>query len=150
MEYITKKYYKVLKKKLYILENKKKPLILNQIKKSIEKGDLSENYEYISAKESLQLLIYEINKIKNILLNSKIIKNKKNKNKIVKIFSKVTIQNLYTKKNIKYFIVSSTESNILYNKISINSPISLSLINKKEGDIITLTNNIRYKIIKIE
>ncbi|WGH24895.1 MAG: GreA/GreB family elongation factor [Candidatus Shikimatogenerans bostrichidophilus] len=149
MEYITKKYYKKLKKELFILENKNKPLILNQIKKAIEKGDLSENYEYISAKESFEILILKINKINNIILNSKIIKKNK-KNKKIKIFSKVTIQNLKTKKKNKYFIVSSTESNIFNNKISIDSPISLSLINKKIGDIVTLTNNIKYKIIKIE
>ncbi|MDH3004306.1 MAG: GreA/GreB family elongation factor [Candidatus Shikimatogenerans sp. JK-2022] len=148
MEYISKKYFKKLKKKLFILENNIKNKIVNQMKKSIEKGDLSENYEYISAKESYELLLIKINKLKNIILNSRIINKKKN-NKI-NILSKITIKNLNNNIIYKYTIVSNTEANIFKNKISINSPIALSLIGKKKGDIITINNNIKYKIINIE
>ncbi|MDH3005088.1 MAG: GreA/GreB family elongation factor [Candidatus Shikimatogenerans sp. JK-2022] len=149
MEYISKKYFKQLKKKLYLLENKKKKKIINQISNALEKGDLSENYEYISAKESYELLQIKINKLKNIILNSKIINNKNKKNNKVNMFSIVTIKNLNNNKITKYTIVSNTEANIKKNKISINSPLSLYLIGKKKGEIIKY-NNLKYKIINIE
>ncbi|WGH25450.1 MAG: GreA/GreB family elongation factor [Candidatus Shikimatogenerans bostrichidophilus] len=151
MEYITKKCFKQLKKKLFLLENNIKTKIINQMTKALEKGDLSENYEYISAKESYQLLEIKINKLKNILLNSKIINEKNKKKNRIYMFSIVTIKNLKNNKINKYTIVSNTEANIKQNKISINSPISLSLIGKKIGDIIKFPNTkIKYKIINIE
>lgn len=149
MEYISKKYYKKLKEKLFNLE-KKKPKIIKQIQKSIEKGDLSENYEYISLKEALELLDLKINKIKKILLNSKIINKLNKNNNRIKIFSTVTIKNLKTQKNKKVIIVYPSESNIFKNKISIESKLSSILIGKKKGEIVNLGNNIKYKIIKIK
>ncbi|WGH25077.1 MAG: GreA/GreB family elongation factor [Candidatus Shikimatogenerans bostrichidophilus] len=151
MEYISKKYYKNLKKKLFFLIKNKKKKKIKQIQKALEKGDLSENYEYFTAKESYELLINKINKIKNILLNSKIINKNKNENKIIKLFSIVTIKNLKNNKINKYTIVSEYESNIFKNKISIHTPISRTLLGKRKGDIISILNKkIKYKIINIE
>ncbi|WGH25817.1 MAG: GreA/GreB family elongation factor [Candidatus Shikimatogenerans bostrichidophilus] len=151
MEYITKSGLKKIKIKLLLLKNNKKKII-NQIKEALEKGDLSENYEYFAAKESYELLQININKLKKIFFNSKLINKKKNKKKNkVYIFSVVTIKNLINKEKIKYEIVPNNESNIKKNKISIKSPMSLSLLGKKVGYIFYFKfTKFKYKIIKIE
>ncbi|WGH25539.1 MAG: hypothetical protein NHG13_00920 [Candidatus Shikimatogenerans bostrichidophilus] len=84
MEYITKNFYNKLIKKISYLEKKKKKKIIKQLSKAVEKGDLSENYEYISAKEQYSRLILEINNLKKILFNSKVV-NIKKKKKIKKL-----------------------------------------------------------------
>ncbi|WGH26172.1 MAG: GreA/GreB family elongation factor [Candidatus Shikimatogenerans bostrichidophilus] len=157
MEYISKNGFKKLKKKLFFLEKIEKKNIIKQLSESLEKGDLSENYEYISIKEAYELLEIKINNFKKKLYNLKIINTKnikKKKNKKITIFNKVKIKNLNNNKFEKYKIVSEFESNVNKNKISINSPISLSLIGKKVGDKIKIklpnnNNIIKYKIIKI-
>ncbi|MDH3004868.1 MAG: GreA/GreB family elongation factor [Candidatus Shikimatogenerans sp. JK-2022] len=148
MEYISKKFFQKIKKKISSLEEKKKKII-KEIKNSLQKGDLSENYEYISAKESYEILLNKINNYKKILLNSKIIKKIPQKKNKINIFTKIFLKNLENNKIKKFTIVSNSEANINKKKISIDSPLVKILKNKKEGNIITINKKLKYKILKI-
>lgn len=152
MEYISKNYFKKIKKKILLLQKKKKEII-KSLSEAVEKGDLSENYEYFAIKEEYNLLLIKINKLKNILLNSKIFNfnKKKRKNNKIFIFSKITLKNLNNNKIYKYTIVYDNEANINKNKISYKTPIASKLLGKKKGKIIKISKlNIKYKILKIE
>ncbi|WOX79455.1 GreA/GreB family elongation factor [Candidatus Shikimatogenerans bostrichidophilus] len=155
MEYITKKSLKKIKKKIFSLKKEKKNII-NTIQYALEKGDLSENYEYIAAKEKYELLNIEINYLLSYINNIIVVKNKffnKIKKKQIFLYSKIKLLNLNNKTYNYFQIVPFLDVNIKKNKISIKSPIGSSLIGKKKNDIITINlpnKIIKYKIISIK
>ena len=95
-------------------------------------------------------------KIKNIeykLANSEIIDNKFNKDGDQIIFgSIVELLNVEDNSKIKYQLVGEDEADLTKNKISFNSPIAQGLINKKIGDVITISvpkGELSFKVINI-
>ena len=71
--YMSKEGYDKLLKEIAHLESVERPRIINAISEARDKGDLSENAEYDSAKEAQGLLEAKISQLKATLLNVRII-----------------------------------------------------------------------------
>lgn len=99
-------------------------------------GDLTENPEYEHAKNDQAFIEGRIEQISEILQNYIIIEN--GEKGTIDIGSAVLLKDLDEKKEKKYKIVSSIESDPEKNKISDESPVGRALLNKKVGDIITV------------
>ena len=130
-----------------------RPEITKAIAEAREHGDLKENAEYHAAREQQGLTEARIKDIEFKLGNSEIIDSKFSENKNQIIFGS-TVELLNTKDNskIKYQIVGEDEADITKNKISFNSPIGKGIINKKVGDIITISaplGKLNFKVINI-
>ena len=111
-------------------------------------GDLSENAEYDSAREEQGLVESRIAEIEDILLNAELIKSG-NKSK-VGLGSKVELKT--GAKTVTYYVVGPVEADPLEGKISNESPIGLALMDKKVGDVATITTpkgDISYEIVSI-
>ncbi len=145
---------KILRKKLKILKEIKRPKIISLIIDARKFGDLKENAEYNAAKEEQIICEKKINEIENKLIKAQIIDiSKINKKEKVIFGSTITIFNINNKKIYKYRIVGDDESDIKKNLISINSPLARGLIGKKKKNICQIKTPIgktKYKIIKIE
>lgn len=96
-----------------------------------DQGDLRENDGYTMAVEENEQNEEEILRLKELLLNSKIVK-KTGKSK-VDVGNTVTISYDGQKDKI-YTIVGEDNANPLENKISYKSPIGAALMGKKVGD----------------
>jgi len=129
--------------------------VAEKLKEAISYGDLSENSEYDDARNEQAQLELKIMEIEEILKNHEIVDEKKaaKKNTGVIVGSSVTIKSLDSGKKDTYKIVGSTESDILENKISNESPIGRLLIGKNVGEVLTGqsgSGKFEYEIIEIK
>ena len=130
-----------------------RPKISKAIAEARGHGDLKENAEYHAAREQQGLTEARIKDIEFKLGNSEIIDSKSRENENQIIFgSIVELLNIKDNSKIKYQIVGEDEADITKNKISFNSPIGKGIINKKVGDIITISapmGKLNFKVINI-
>ena len=126
--------YDKLVAELRQLENEELPRVREAIAEARDKGDLSENFEYESAKEAQAHLEDKINQLKRTIADAKIVDTSRLSADAVQILSKVELTNLATGQQMKYTIVSEQEANLREGKISITTPIAQGILNKKVGD----------------
>ena len=134
MAYMSQEGYDKLVAELKRLESVERPKASAAIAEARDKGDLSENSEYDTAKEAQAKLENKINEMKRVLSEAKIIDVSRLSNEEVQILSKVEMTNLATKAKMSYTIVSESEANLREGKISIKTPIAQGLLNQKVGD----------------
>jgi transcription elongation factor GreA len=149
--HLTKEGYENLLKELDDLVENKRKEIAARLKEAKDFGELSENSEYDYAKKEQAFVEGRIEQINEILQNY-IILNENNGRDIIAIGSTVAVRDPEEKKNRKYKIVSSVESNPEENKISDESPMGMALLGKKIGEEVAfkVLNKVRkLKIIDI-
>ena len=134
------------------LETVERPRISAMIAEARDKGDLSENAEYDSAKEAQGLLEMKIAKLQNLIANARILDESKLDTSKILIYSIVTIKNLKSGQQFVYTIVPESEANFKEGKISVSSPIAKGLLGKKVGDVAEVTAPVgilSFEIVKI-
>ncbi len=152
MGYITKEGLAKLKKELDHLTKIERPSISKQIAEARDKGDLSENAEYDSAKEAQGMLEMRISRLQDAIANSKIIDESKIDTSKVQILTKVKIKNTKTNKVFNYTIVPEKESNLKEGKIAIDTPIAKAILGKKPGENVEAnvpSGKISFEILEI-
>lgn len=132
---LTESAVKKLKKELDELILVKRKEIAEEIKIARGFGDLSENAEYHAAKEAQAKNEAEIQKIKNMLDNYKLVEDSPDNDK-VSINSKVDIKYLDSDEETTVTIVPSIEAEPFNNKISNESPIGKALLDHVPGETI--------------
>lgn len=138
MAYMTKEGYEQMVAQLKHMELVERPAASAAIAEARDKGDLSENAEYESAKEAQAMLEGRINKLKAALMEAKIIDTSKLSNDTVQILSTVEMKNTKLGTKMKYTIVSESEANLKEGKISSTTPIAQGLLGKKVGDVVKI------------
>lgn len=147
--YMTQEGYDKLKAELDYLKTDARREASAAIAEAREKGDLSENAEYDAAKDAQGLLEAKINELDKAMANARIISTDDIDTSKVTILAKVTIENVASKKEFTYKLVSETEASFKEKKISINSPIGQGLLGKAVGEIAeveTPKGTIQFKI----
>lgn len=132
--FYTKEGLEKLKQELEQLIKFERARISQQIAEARDKGDLSENAEYDAAKEAQGLLELKISKLQELIINARIIDESKMDTSKVLLMSRVTIENVATKKSMTYLIVPEKEADLKAGKISVTSPIAKGLLGKAVGD----------------
>lgn len=149
---VTKEGLQKLKEELDYLKNTKRKEVADRIKEAISYGDLSENSEYEEAKNEQAFVEGRIMELENKVKHAKII-SEHQKTKTVQLGSTVSVKNVHKGDEEVYTIVGSTEADPFAAKISNESPVGSSLLDKKKGDqikVITPSGNIEYVITKID
>jgi len=150
--YLTEEGKEKLQKELAELEGPKRDEIARRLKSAIEMGDLSENADYISAKEDQSFIEGKIQELKHILHNATIVGKNENGRDTVGVGSTVTIQEDGQSPE-TFHVVGSKEADPTANKISHASPIGKALIDKKEGETVTVDTpggKLELTILKIK
>lgn len=150
--YLTKEGLLKLKKELDHLMNVERPAISRLIGEAIEKGDISENAEYDSAKDAQGLLEAKIAELQGKIANARILDETKIKTSKVQILNVVTIKNQKNDSTMKYTLVPESEADLKQGKISINTPIAKGLMGKKVGDVVEIkvpSGIIPFEIVNI-
>lgn len=148
--YLSPEGIETLKKELLELKTKKRQEIARRLQEAKDLGDLSENAEYFEAKEAQSLNENRIGELEELLKNAVIIKTPSAEN-IVSIGSTVEVKSGNSIETFK--IVGSAEAKPQEGRISNESPLGRSFLNKKAGDefdVKTPGGIVKYKIIKIE
>ena len=143
--YLTEKGLEELKLELEDLKLVKRPNVIEALKEARALGDLSENAEYDAARNEQAAVENRIRELEIMIENAVIIGDAKSDK--VRIGSKVEIEYLADHEQEEYTIVGSTEADPFANKISNESPIAMAILDKKVGDIVTVTSpNGEYKV----
>lgn len=125
--------------------------VRNRIAAAKELGDLKENAEYAEAKDDQAMLESRIAEFEEISKNAVLIENKKGVKTTVSIGSTVTVkcgENLCT-----YMIVGSPEADPITFKISHESPLGRSFLNKQVGETVVVKvpkGEFQYVIMEIK
>lgn len=146
---VTQKGYNKVLAEIEELRKVKRPIAVARLKKAREMGDLSENSEYVAAKEDLSFLDGRAQELEYLLRQVKVIPDSSD-NSIIEVGSVVDVLVNGNKDTIS--IVGELEANIAEKKLSNNSPIGQALLGKKKGDVVAVTvpaGEIEYTILKI-
>jgi len=149
---ITRNGYNQLHKELENLKKVVRPQVIKAIEEARAHGDLSENAEFVAAKEKQSFVEGKIREIEHKLGNSEIIDNLNLSNDRVGFGSFVTLENHGSGKEVTYQLVGPDESDISAGTISITSPLGRALIGKETDDEITVQapgGIKKYTILKI-
>ena len=150
--FLTKEGIEEIRAELADLKEIKRPEIAAKLKAAIEMGDLSENADYIKAKEDQGFLEGKIQELEAILKLAKVIETDIGYSEKISIGATVVVKEEgYPEETIQ--IVGSKEADPSSGKLSYDSPIGSALLNHKPGDIIrvrTPGGSTNFKIIEIK
>lgn len=108
---------------------------LQSLSDARDKGDLSENAEYETAKQAIEDLHAKMSKLSNLLQNAQLIDTVLDDGS-VQLLTYVKFRNVKLNKEIEYRIVPEYEIDLKAGKISPLSPIGKALMNKRVGDTV--------------
>ncbi|HSM25563.1 MAG TPA: transcription elongation factor GreA [Anaerolineaceae bacterium] len=152
VSYLTAEGLAKLQNELKHLKSTVRTELSNRLRAAIQMGDLSENADYIQAKEEQAFIEGRIQELDNLLSNVKLIEENERKDGKVDIGSTVTVQEGDFPEE-TYYLVGPKEADPTNGKISYQSPIGKALLYHKIGDeveIQTPGGKLKLKIIKVD
>jgi transcription elongation factor GreA len=148
--FLTRAGYEKLRLEIDELKKRKTQLSLD-IAEAREKGDLSENAEYHSAKDKLGEVMGRISAIQDKLQGAKLIEEIKAPKDTVAIGRSVTIKDDEGDES-TYTLVGADESDPNAGRISVFSPLAQGLLHKKVGEKVTVempAGSRQFLIVKV-
>ncbi|HMT95362.1 MAG TPA: transcription elongation factor GreA [Ferruginibacter sp.] len=133
--YVTRETFEKMQQDLQSMKAIDRPAASKAIAEAREKGDLKENAEYDAAKEAQGILEAKIKQLEGVIATARILDESTIDTSRVSILTKVTVENLNTKKKATYQIVSENEADLKSGKISVTSPIGSGLLGKVVGEV---------------
>jgi transcription elongation factor GreA len=150
--YLTAEGVENLRQELEHLVNVKRPALADRLHKAIQQGDLSENADYIAAKEEQGFLEGRVQQIEKMLRNAVIIRNDGSKEEVV-LGSRVTVVEGGEGEEEVFRIVGPAEANPMDGKVSNESPVGQALLGRRVGDTVKVEaprGEIVFKIVAIQ
>ena len=148
-QYLTQERLDELKAELDELKNKKRQEVALRLKTAKEYGDLSENSEYVEAREEQANVESRIFELEELMKEAVTIKTGEGGD-IVGVGSVVTVKK--GDKTTTYTIVGSYEAKPEEGRISDESPLGKAFLGKKVGDTVSVTTPggaTKFEILKI-
>ena len=113
-----------------------RPVISAAIAEAREKGDLSENAEYESAREAQSLLEIKIANLKDMIAKAKVLDASMLSTDKVQMLNTVKVENLSTKQVMTFTIVGESEADFSKGKLAATTPIAKALIGHGVGETV--------------
>ena len=129
-----------------------RPVIAAAIAEAREKGDLSENAEYESAREAQGLLELKIANLQNMITSAKVVDSSQLNADKVQMLTKVKVENQANHQLMEFSIVGENEADFSQGKLSATTPIAKALIGHGKGETVEAqvpSGVIKFKILDI-
>lgn len=129
-----------------------RPVISAAIAEAREKGDLSENAEYESAREAQGLLELRIAKLQNQVVNAKILDSSQLNSEQVQMLNTVKVENLADHRVMEFTIVGESEADFSKGRLSATTPIGKALMGHSKGETVEAkvpSGVMKFKILDI-
>ncbi len=129
-----------------------RPVISAAIAEAREKGDLSENAEYESAREAQGLLELRIANLQNMVANAKVLDGSQLGTDKVQMLNKVKVENLASHQIMEFTIVGETEADFSKGRLAATTPIGKALIGHGKGETVEAkvpSGILKFKILDI-
>src|SRR5690554_4664349 len=137
-EYITKEGLTQLKQELEFLKGEKRREIAQWLREAAQQGDLTENAEYVEAKEAQTALENKIDDLERRLRSAKVVDGAVATDQ-VGVGTTIELTGSSAQGGLKVRLVGSEEANIDEGFISAASPMGQALLGKKVGDAVEVT-----------
>ncbi len=134
------------------LVNNKRHRLAERLHFAIKQGDLSENADYIQAKEEQAFLEGRILEVQQLLRNAIVIEMGGTEGGRVRLGSEVTVSEVGYDETETYYLVGPAEADPAKGRISHESPLGKALLGRKVGDKISVHapgGEIEFKIEEI-
>ncbi|MEK7605177.1 MAG: transcription elongation factor GreA [Patescibacteria group bacterium] len=150
--YLTKSGLEDLKKEHEELTKVKRPEVVSRVSDARNQGDLSENAEYVAAREELSFIDGRIDELEELLKQVSLIEEGAGTRGgyLVELGSKVTLK--IDGKEEVYRVVGEWEADPAEKKISHESPLGKALLGKKIGESVEVeapAGKINYTIVSL-
>ena len=129
-----------------------RPVISAAIAEAREKGDLSENAEYESAREAQGLLELKISNLQNTIANAKVIDSSQLSADKVQMLTTVKVKNLSAGADMTFTIVGQNEADFSKGRLAATTPIARALMGHSVGETVEATvpsGVLKFKILDI-
>ena len=129
-----------------------RPVISAAIAEAREKGDLSENAEYESAREAQGLLELRIANLQNMVANAKVLDGSQLGTEKVQMLNRVKVENLANHQIMDFTIVGESEADFSKGKLAATTPIAKALIGHTKDETVEArvpSGVLKFKIIDI-
>lgn len=129
-----------------------RPVISAAIAEAREKGDLSENAEYESAREAQGLLEMRIAKLKDMVAKAKVLDASQLSTDKVQMLNTVKVKNLNANVEMKFTIVGESEADFTKGKLAATTPIAKALMGHGVGETVEAkvpAGTIKFQILEI-
>lgn len=149
---LTQEGYHKLLEELNFLKTKKRREVANQLEHARAFGDLRENAEYETAKETKRQLETRIWDLEHKLVNARVVDTSEIPTDKAFLGATVEIKNLDSGEILHYTLVAQDEADFNQGKISVTSPIGKGLLGKAEKDkaeIQVPAGKLKFQILKI-
>jgi transcription elongation factor GreA len=149
--FLTREGFEKLQEELEGLRTVKRQEIADRLHEAMEGGELIENAEYEAAKNEQAFVEGRIKELEILLANARVI-SETEKAETVQIGSTVTVQEEGNEPEV-YTIVGAAEANPRAGRISNESPLGKSLLNRKVGDKVQVdapAGSFSVQVVKIE
>ena len=110
-----------------------------ELKRARALGDLSENAEYIMAKQRQDYVSARLGQLKRRLAELSMVNLSNIPKDRIAFGSKVTLYDIDRDSEVEYLLVTSEEADVSKGLISTTSPIGRGLMGKRLGDSVTVT-----------
>ena len=144
--------YTRLQDELKRLKSVDRPAIIRAISEARDHGDISENAEYIAARERQGFIEGRVLELEDKIARAEVIDVSKLSGKLVKFGATVTLADEETDEKVVYQIVGEDEADIAQGRLSVTSPLARALIGKGISDSVEVTTprgSKAYEIISI-
>jgi len=149
---LTQQGYDDVKTELASLEPKRAQAI-EEVRLAAADKDVRENAPLEAAREHHGQLVGRIKQLEEILKSAVIIDEKQKTTFTVNIGNSVVLQDLSSKEELRYKIVSPREVDPIRGKISNVSPVGKAVMGRRQGDtveVVTPAGKIRYQVKRVE
>jgi transcription elongation factor GreA len=146
---VTPQGLETLKEELHRLKSQERPRISLEIGAAIEMGDLSENFEYHSAKDRQGMIEARVRVLEDKISRAHVIDTAKLSGDRVVFGAKVTLADVETDERREYHIVGEVEASVQDGRISVASPVARSLIGRELGDEVSVPGRGGPRIFEI-
>jgi transcription elongation factor GreA len=149
--YVTQEGLEKMKAELDELINEKRPALAERLRFAIKQGDLSENADYIQAKEEQGFLEGKIRELQEKIRNAEVIEESDGAQDRAVLGTHVTVKEDGFEPE-TYHLVGSTEADPSAGKISHESPLGRALLGHKVGDVVNVkapAGTLEFEIVDI-
>jgi transcription elongation factor GreA len=149
--FLTAEGIEELRRELDYLVNVRRPELARILRRAIQQGDLSENADYIAAKEEQAFLEGRIQQIETMLRNAVLIESNGPAG-VVDLGSQVTVLEEGRETPEVFRIVGPAEADPLNGKVSHQSPLGQALLGRRAGDVVTVdapAGPITFRVLEV-
>ena len=116
-------------------------------------GELSENQEYLDAKEEQARLEQRLAVLEERLANARVIRRTRKPPEVVVVGTRVRLKDMDANETVEYRLVGSAEADPAQQKLSNESPVGRAIIGRKKGEVVEVAaprGSLKYKILDIK